>query len=249
MTERISLTAMCFSHLSTFVLTVLSLASISSDVGTLRAEDSHDRLTRIAPTSIIADSSDAGRLLKAKLFVTPDEIARYLFLTNGSDGDRSVALYRAAGKEGSIPGGYWITTTAASASVLRCIPYEGQEEAPIKAQDVVVQRYDAPIPASTAQEVHRLWLAMLERSQPESEISISPTGILSATNAKGTHLRAATSWLEDNSISLAVMQLGQSLINYPKLSPDKRATLAREIEKRSHLLLRRVRSFARPASI
>jgi hypothetical protein len=207
----------------------------------LRAEDSRDRLTRIARSSIIADSSELGRLLKKKLYVTRDEVARYLFLTNGNDGDRSVALYRAAGKAGSLQGSYWVTATEASTALDRCIPYEGQEEPYIDPKTVLVQRYDAPISASAAQAVHELWLAVLERSQPESEISIAPTGVFAATNAHGTRLRAATSWLGDNSISFSMMTMGWTLIKYPRLPAAERAKLADIIEKESKRLLERVR--------
>lgn len=241
MIKRFSIVTIRASRPPTFVMLItLGLVSIGLYSSNLRAENSRDRLTRISRASIIANSSEYDLLLKKKLFVTRDEIARYLFLTNGRDGDRSVALYRAVGKEGSVQGNYWITTTEASTSLLRCIPYPGQDEPPLKLQDVVVQRYDAPFPATTAQVVHELWLAMLERSQPEDRLRESPTGVFSATNAVGTRLRAATSWLEDNSIGLAMVQLGQSLINYPQLSPVKRVKLAREIEKESHRLLKRV---------
>lgn len=231
---------MRLSHLPIVTAATLSLASIGLHSSNLRAEDPRDRLTRIARTSIIAESSEDGRLLKKKLFVTRDEVARYVFLTNGNDGDRSVALYRAPGKRGSLEGDYWITATEASTSLSRCIPYEGQQEPYVDPKDVVVRRYDAPFPASTAQVVHQLWLAMLERSQPEDEIQISPTGVFSATNASGTHLRAATSRLDDNSISLAMMQLGQSLIDYPQLPLSQRANVALEIEKESKRLADRV---------
>jgi hypothetical protein len=232
---------MSASPLPTFVIAIsISLAGTGICFSTLRAEDSRDRLTRIARTSIIADSSELGRLLKKKLYVTRDEVARYLFLTNGSDGDRSAALYRAGGKEGSLQGSYWVTATEASISLDRCIPYEGQEEPYVDPKSVLIKRYDAPLSASTAQAVHELWLAMLERSQPENILQIAPTGVFSATNARGTRLRAATSWLGDNSISLAMMTIGETLIEYPKLPPAKRAKLAHVIEKESKRLLKRV---------
>jgi hypothetical protein len=217
-----------------------SSAGIELFCSNLRAEDSRDRLTRVAPTSIIADSSELGRLLKKKLYVTRDDVARYVFLTNGNDGDRSVALYRAIGKAGSLQGNYWVTATEASTALDRCIPYEGQGEPYIDPKTVLVQRYDAPISASAAQAVHELWLAVLERSQPESEIQIAPTGVFSARNARGTGLRAATSWLGDNSISFAMMTMGETLIQYPKSPTAQRAKLAEVIEKECKRLLERV---------
>lgn len=220
---------------------VLSSTGIGLICPNLRAEDSRDRLTRIARTSTVSESSELGRLLKKKLYVTRDEVARYLFLTNGDDGDRSVALYRAIGKAGSLQGSYWITTTEVSISLERCIPYEGQKEPYVDPRSVAVKRYDAALPASTAVVVHELWLAMLERSQPEDHLKIAPTGIFSAANARGTRLRAATSWLGNTSISFAMMTMGETLIEYPKLPAAERTKLAVIIEKESKRLLQRVR--------
>jgi len=223
------------------VWVALSSAAIALFGVSIRAEDPRDRLTRIARTSIVADSAELGRLLKKKLYLTPDEAARYLFLTNGADGDRSVAVYQSVGKAHSLQDNYWITATEASTSLSRCIPYEGQEEPYVDPKSVVVQRYDAPLTASTARAVHELWLAMLERSKLESEISIAPTGVFSAINSSGTRLRAATSWLGDDSMSIAMMHLGETLIQYPKLPAARRAELAKVIEKESKRLLERVR--------
>ena len=131
------------------VAVALGSAGIGLFCPSLPAEDSRDRLTRIAGTSLIADSSELGRLLKKKLYMTGDDVARYVFLTNGNDGDRSVAVYRAVGKAGSLQGSYWVTSTEASTALDRCIPYEGQEEPSVDPKSVLVQRYDAPIPAST----------------------------------------------------------------------------------------------------
>ena len=220
---------------------VLSFSGMGLICPILQAEDSRDRLHRIARQSIVSESSELGRLLKKKLYVTRDEVARYLFLTNGNGGDRSVALYRAIGKADSLPGSYWVTTTEASTALDLCIPYEGQKKAPVDPKSVAVERYDADLPASTALAVHELWLAMLERSQPESHLKISPTGIFSAANASGTRLRAATGWLGNTSISFEMMTLGETLIRYPKLPAAERTKLAGVIEKYSKRLLQRVR--------
>lgn len=225
------------------ILMIGALRFFSSEI---RAEDARDRLTRIARTSIIAESSEYNRLLKRKLFVTRDEVARYLFLTNGMDGDRSVAVYQAAGKKRAMPGNFWITATVASTSILRCTSLPGQEALDIKS--VTVTRYDAPLPASTARAVHELWLATLERSEPEADIQVSPTGIFSATNTGGIKLRAATGSLENNSISLAMLALGQDLINYPQFPLSMRPRLARGIEEKAMRLLERARSSPKSAN-
>jgi hypothetical protein len=90
---------------------------------------------------------------------------------------------------------------------------------------------------------------MLERSQPEAEIQVAPTAIFSATDPSGTKLRAMASWLEHDSIGLAVIGLGQSLINYAQVSADERAKLARGIEEESKHLLRRVETLPRKKGV
>jgi hypothetical protein len=54
-------------------------------------------------------------------------------------------------------------------------------------------------------------------------------------------LRAATSWLGDNSISFAMMTIGETLLQYPKLPASKRTNLPALLEKDSERLLERVR--------
>lgn len=214
-------------------LTIGALLFFPSEI---RAKDSLDRLTRIARTSIIAESSQYNRLLEKKLFVTSNDIARYLYLTNGRDGDRALALHQAVGKKGTMPGNFWITATVASAP----IPYAVRGEPAPDIKSVTVQRYDAPLPSSTAKVVQDLWLAMLERSQPEAAIQIAPTVVFSARSPSGNKLRAAAGSLEKNSISLEMMLLGEDLINYSQLPSSKRQKLAHEIEKHCSRLLKRV---------
>ena len=162
-----------------------------------------------------------------KLFVTRDEVARYVFLTNAkNDGDRSAAVYRATGRKGSLPGAYWVTVTEASDSL---------DQQDIKA--IIVRRYDAPLPASTAKAVHDLWLAMIEPTRVEKDVvCTSPTGIFGATNASGAHVEAVTVWLGGNCPCDALMDVGDRLIQYPRSL--KQTALAREIENASYKLLK-----------
>lgn len=204
-----------------------------------RSEDPRDHLTRIDPTSIIGDSSEERSLYEHKLFVTKGDVAGYVFLSNGKDGDRSVAIYRASGKKGSLPGNYWVTATEASGRIT--LPVPGSKKPPVDPRTITVRRSDAPLPASTARVVHELWLAMLERSRPEGEFVLdSPTGIFSATSASGVPLRAATGRLQEDFVSLAAMQFGQSLINYSQSSASERVDYARKLENEANKLLKRV---------
>lgn len=178
-------------------------------------------------------------LYEQKLFVTKDDVARYVFLTNANyNGDSSVAVYRAPGKVGSLPGEYWITSTEVSTSLLDCIPDPGGKQPRVDPRKLVVRRADAPLPASTAQIVHELWLTLLERSRvDERAVPASPTAIISASNAQGSRLKAVTGWLGDDAPCLALMQLGLLLTNYPQLPAAERARAAREIERKSERLL------------
>ena len=162
-----------------------------------------------------------------RLFVTPDDIARYVFLTNAkNDGDRSAAVYRAPGKAGSLAGNYWVTVTEASDSL-------GMEDI----RHVTVRRYEAAIPETTAKAVHELWLAMILPTRVERDVvCTSPTGIFCVTTNRRARLEAVTVWLQRGGLCEALMGVGDDLIRYPR-SP-RRAELAQEIEKQSYRLLK-----------
>lgn len=181
-------------------------------------------------------------LYESKLFVTRDDVARYVFLTNANyNGDSSVAVYRAPGKAGSLRGDYWLTSTDVSTSLVACISAASEKRPWIDPHSLKVRRVDAPLPASTAQIVHKLWLAMLEGSRVDDRaVPSAPTAIISATTGRGVRLKAVTVSLEDDSLCEALMRLGLSLINYPQLPTAERAKAAREIEKTSYRLLSRV---------
>jgi len=183
---------------------------------------------------------DATTLYERKLFLTKDDIARYVFLTNANDdGDRAVAVYRAPGKEGSLPGGYWVTATAVSTSLIAYLSAVSEKRPSVDPHSLKVRRADAPIPASTAQIVHELWLTMLDRSRvDERAVPCAPTAIISATTVHGLRLKAVTVSLGENSPCLALMRLGMSLTNYPDLPAPQRARAAREIERESDRMLR-----------
>lgn len=168
-------------------------------------------------------------LYERALFVTPDEVVRYVFLTNRyDDGDRSAAVYRTRRQRGSWPGDYWLTVTVAADSV------RGDH------RNVHVRRYDAPLPASTANVLHELWIAVLQQSHTDEQaIPCAPTGVLSVTSAGGARLKGVTVSLHENSLCDVLLDLGESLIAYAKLPDAKRAGAARNIEAETHRLLKR----------
>jgi hypothetical protein len=215
---------------------VLTATTLVSSLPELRAQNSDKDtcLAREGHASIVGVEYTAS--YESKLFVTKDEVARYVFLTNANyDGDRSVALYRAPGKKGSVAGDYWATATVASGSL------GGKDN-----RATTVRRSEAPLPISTTKAVHELWLAMLEGSRiDEKAIPLAPTALISATTARGVRLKAVTVAGGSDSpclaFSLALMRFGQSLINYPQLPASKRIEAARELEKEANGLLTRVR--------
>jgi hypothetical protein len=216
-------------------------AALVLDLAQLDAQNS-DRtacLAREGRTSIVGVEDTA--LYERKLFVTKDEVARYVFLTNANyDGDRSVAVYRASGKAGSLPGNYWITSTEVSTSLSAAIP-TATEKARINPRTLKVHRADAPFPASAAKTIHELWVTMLERTRVEERaVPCAPTAVISAVSERGPRLKAITVSLGEDSPCLALMRLGQSLINYPQLSVERRGDAARKIEHDARLLLGRI---------
>jgi hypothetical protein len=166
-----------------------------------------------------------------KLFVTPDEVARYMFLTNRYDeGDRSAAVYRAPSKKGALPGDYWLTVTEAAGSLTA------------ETRNIRVRRNDAPLPASVAQALHQLWLAVLKQSPTkEHAIPCAPTGFFSVTATNGDRLSAVTVSLDQDSLCIALINVGESLVKYAKLPASQRAEAARKIEQESQRLLNRVK--------
>lgn len=214
--------------LSTFLLVITTLLAAVPAFG-IQERAIGECLAREGRTSII--NRESRSRYEAKLYVSPDELARYVFLTNRWDyGDRSAAVYRARRKKGSLPGDYWITATVAEDST------RGHR------RDVSVRRYDAPLPEAVANVLHELWVATIEQSPTDEDAKpCAPTGIFSATTKKGVYLRAVTVDLPDqDSICIALMDVGGSLVDYAKLPRSKRPQAAAEIERECVRLLNRV---------
>lgn len=166
-----------------------------------------------------------------KLFLTPDEIARYLFLTNRrDDGDRSAAVYRAHPKKESLPGNYWVTATVAADSL-------------IDHPNASVRRFDAPLPSSVANVLHELWLEVCQRSRVDEEaLPSAPTGVFSVVGPDGKRLTVVTvSLLDEHSLCISLLNLSGLLEDYAKLPASERAKAATKIEKEARRLLKRVK--------
>src|SRR4051812_8678334 len=68
-----------------------------------------DHLVPIAKTYGIISKYD--ELCRQKLLPTSGEAARFLSLPGSASIETSVSIYRMEGREGSLPGNYWITVT------------------------------------------------------------------------------------------------------------------------------------------
>jgi hypothetical protein len=180
-------------------------------------------LARVETKSIIDE-------YERRLFVTPDEVARYVFLTNRpDDGDRSAAVYRMRRKKGSLPGAYWVTVTEAPDS-LRA-----------ETRNMRVERHEAPLPAAAAHALHAVWKAVLKQTPlDEHAIPCAPTAVFSVKTPGGVRLSAVTVDLPQDSICVDLITLGESLVNYSKLPVSRQVDAATKIEKESKRLLARL---------
>ena len=166
-----------------------------------------------------------------RLFVTPDDVARYVFLTNRrDDGDRSAAIYRVRPKKRSSTGDYWVTATVAADSLSNH-------------PNAAVRRFTGSLPTSAAIVLHELWLAVCQQSRTDEQaLPSAPTAIFSVVRARGPRLKVVTvSLTNEHSFCVSLINLSELLIDYAKLPETKRARAAEEIEKEGRRLLNRVR--------
>jgi hypothetical protein len=221
-------------------LLVIALTALAASRLEGRVANDDYCLTREGRISVIG--AELTALYESKLFVTKDDLARYVFLTNANyDGDSSVALYRAPGKAGSLSGGYWVTLTEVPTSLMAGLSAAREKRPWVDPRSLKVTRADAPIPASAAEVVHKLWVAILERSQvDEKAIPCAPTAVFSAVTAGGSRLKGVTVSLVDDTPCIALVRLGRLLINYPQLRASKRLESARKIKEESQRLLKSI---------
>ena len=224
-----------------FIFAATCALSCMSVIPQMRGDESGNRLIPVDPFSEVSDGADYKNLYERKLFVTNGDIARFISLPGNLGTERTVAIYRSPNKKGALPGNCWVAATETSGKLWPCISVPGQTRQPMDPRTIKVLRDDAPLPASTAQIVHELWLAMLVRRQSPSEHIIrgdSTTLIFSAVDSRGALLRAQTDSLKGNTRDL--WRIGEDLIWYCRLPEAKRSDYARKLEKDARRLLRRV---------
>ena len=182
------------------------------------------------------------KLWKQKLLVTPGEVARYVQLPGSAGREVAVSVYKQRNRKHGLRGDYWATATQPLQKLSDCIPAAGVEK-PIDPKTVEVRRWEAPLPESTGLAIHRVWLAMLSRVGPEPEpdtISVdSSTEIFFATDENGRVLEAQTP-VSPKEDTLALVKIGNLLIDYCSASASERPKLAQNIETEAHNLLNRL---------
>lgn len=204
------------------------------------AQQSDNGLLRMEAGRAFFSNPPYERLCREKLFVTPGEVARYFFVPIWRDPETLVSIHRSRPQRaGSLPGNYWVTVTRPTRRIDRL--FTDPNAHPSEAKAIRVERRDAPIPESTAQAIHRVWLAMLRGARARTRLDgqlDSDAMFFSATDAAGKTIRAEQYGLGDDGFELG--QIGQFLIGYGYVSGRERAALAREIEAKASALYKRV---------
>jgi hypothetical protein len=187
-------------------------------------------------------------LWQRKLLLSPGETARFVSLPGTVGVETAISVYRAPGKQSSLPGNYWVTVTQATERLWNCI--EPGSEHRVDPQTIRVGRCDAPIAESTALAVHKVWLTMLQRcraQQKSNDILVdSSREIFSATNGSGAILQAESSTTPKENTN-ALTSIARSLMEYCEASVAKRTEIAGNIEETARKLLARVESGSDPA--
>jgi|GEM_PF-5084479 len=215
------------------LLVVLLLCSLSNDI---LGASSDDHLVPVKG----GFWAEYRKIWEPKLLVTPVDVAGFVLLPNGSGVETAVAIYQQRGHGRAVSGDYFITRTEASRLLADFIAV-GRDHA--DAQKVHVKRWDASLPKSTAELLHKLWLTMLLRTAPETDSQItvvdSTKEIYFARNSEGVLLEAESpNHLGENTTALGKLAL--LLIDYPVSSEPERARLAKQIGKDTERLLERV---------
>ena len=172
----------------------------------------------LSRTPVLQPSGEDRALYERKLLVTKADLVRYVFLTNSPYvGDHAFEIYQTRNADKASPTGYMVTAMVTpSDSELGANP-----------RHVVARRYDAALPAETATSVHELWSTVLARTgYNRGSILCGPMGIFSVVSTSGVRFTAVTIAFDEDSLAHAMLELGEQLIDYPQLAPNRRPAAA-----------------------
>lgn len=171
------------------------------------------------------------QLSKAKLFVTPGDMARFLYLPGIGGKETAVSIFRDGNRKGALPGGCWLALTQASRLLWTFALHPADDSGTL--QSVTVERKVVPLPESTAQAVREAWLAMLmhsrQPSHPDPTID-SSFEIYSAMSRSGRVLSACSPSRPGTNPS-GLLNLTNKLIEYAYLKAPERLQKLDQVER------------------
>ena len=217
---------------------VTRLAALLFGLNIAYAGQQTDGLLQIEPGRAIFLNRPYEQVCEQALFVTPGDIARYFFIPAFKDPEIVASVYTSPRKDGSMSADYWVTVTR---PLHRIAQFSDTRPFP-NAKTIKVERHDAPISASAAQAIHRVWLTMLTKARSRTRLDMeldSDSMLFYATADTGKTLRAERYGRDEN--VFALIKIGELLIDYAHASVRERAPLAHTIEARASALYGRVR--------
>lgn len=217
------------ARISCLAITIVVVDTLAARL----ADDDH-----LVPVSdFFLDKGSPGamyrKLWQEKLFITPANVARYVYLPADASVEVAVAVWNETGPSN---GNYFVTTTQPSKQLWQCIDTGAQEmvgRKPLNKDSISVIRHEARLPNSTARAIKRVWVAMLLQVRPipsEPKALDSSTEIFSAPGPHGETLEGQIPTGATHK-TIALFNIANMLADYCDSSDDERPTKAAKIEK------------------
>lgn len=177
-------------------------------------------------------------LYEHKLFVSKDDVARYLFLPGSFGTEKSAAISCSASRNQGAQKQCVVTSTIASGRLWNAV----QDAYPKKAEVsmITVRKRTAPLPESTAAAIRQLWRAAIDSAiepPPPVDRLDDSSQIFSTIDSSGKMTRAETYGFGGRNRML--IDLGERLIAYCSLPVSRREQEALRIEARAKSLVKR----------
>jgi hypothetical protein len=184
--------------------------------------------------------ADWRKLVHQKLFVTPAEFGRVLFLFSGTtDGEYAVAIH----SDSKSPTGVTATYTKASENISQATWKDNPKRKTLNA--IGVSRVDVPIARTAAESVSQAWAYLIARTRPIHENEVPPSeGVvhgyseieISLTNGvTGDRLGLATPFTKGKHVS-QLEDIAKLLIEYCHVRGARLIAVTHEIEQACTLL-------------
>jgi hypothetical protein len=180
---------------------------------------------------------DYRKLYEHKLFVSKDDVARYLFLPGSFGTEKSVAISCSASRNHGAQKQCLVTSTIASGRLWNVIQeaYRKKTKVPM----IKIRTRTAPLPESTATAIERLWRAAIDSAiepPPSDDRLDSSSQIFSTIDSTGKMTRAEA--YGSGVRNRMLIDLGERLITYCSLPVSIREQEALRIEARAKSLVK-----------